>query len=192
LGQADREGKEKAGYKPMNKKGKHFPLLVLFIFFGGTNLSAQNDRWKVEEIVDTFGDKTGDRRLVYYTSGTFSNSATRDSHLDVLLYVNSPSWVSISVFEYGRYIINLDDTLFSYKTETIKIEHVPLQGEYTTRSLFNGKFERDETTSLIYLLKQGGLIQFRAYKNGSAYQFNVNADNFLNLLLEIFGNEKSS
>ena len=59
--------------------------------------------WMMGEYVDEFKEKTGKR---YFTNterikGTFSNSATEDSKLDVELLVDLKN-VSIKLYEYGR------------------------------------------------------------------------------------------
>jgi hypothetical protein len=85
-------------------------LSFLLILFTGISLFAQNnDVWETIETVDEFGDKTGDKRLVYQTTGTFSNSATRNSNIDVLLLVDRPDSVSVIVYEYGNYRVNLGE-----------------------------------------------------------------------------------
>jgi hypothetical protein len=159
-------------------------LSFLCILFTGISLFAQNNAsWEIVETVDEFGDKTGEKRLAYQTTGTFSDSTTRNSTLDVLLLIDNPDSVRVTVFEYGRYKISLDDAIFTYKIGDIKIETVFLRGRHI--------YEEDEKISLIYLLKQGGLIKFSVYKNGSSYRFDVNADAFLTLLSENFRNKEA-
>jgi hypothetical protein len=170
---------------------KIFYLLLLPVCFTAANLSAQSDVWEVVEIVDEFGDKTGDKRLAYQTSGTFTNSATRNSDLDVMLLVDNPRGVNIIVFEYGRYRVELNGGLFTYKIGDTRIEHVPIKGKHDSVRLQGRIDPRDEKTSLFYLLKQGGLIKFSVYEEGSTYRFDVNADGFLKLLSEVFTNTDS-
>jgi hypothetical protein len=165
-----------------------FFCLVLF-FIVGVNLFPQNDTWRVVEIEDAFGDKTGEKRLVYQTAGTFTNSVTTNSKLSVLLLVDNPRRVDIVVFEYGSYRVELDKGLFTYKINNSLIENVQIEGGWDHSSMRrNGTSPRDESTSLLHLLKQGGVIKFSVYQNSSKYRFDVNADNFIKLLSEIFVN----
>jgi hypothetical protein len=141
--------------------------------------------WKVVEIVDEFNDPTGDKRLSYWADGTFSDSAAQNSNATFLILVDSPFQVSVSAYKYGSYRERLDNSLFSYKIGNKKIANVPIQGKLILQ-------ERDETTSLLYLLKQGGLIQFSIREAYSSYRFDVQADEFSNLLSKTFKDEDFS
>ncbi|MCY4444837.1 MAG: hypothetical protein OXC44_08575 [Proteobacteria bacterium] len=63
--------------------------------------------WEVMEYKDKFGDNSGNRALRTKKSlnGSFSNSATSNSKLTVLLAVNSSSEIDIMLFEYGKYSV---------------------------------------------------------------------------------------
>jgi hypothetical protein len=171
---------------------KKLTFYLFFFLVFGMNLFAQNNVWHIVEIVDEFGDKTGDKRLAYQTVGTFTNSATTNSNLDILLLVDNPRTVSVVVFEYGKYRVDLNDGLFTYKVGDNRIENVPIEGEYDySVRRQDGITPHNEMTSLFYLLKQGGLVKFSVYENRSTYRFDVNADNFLKLLSETFINTDS-
>lgn len=68
-------------------------------------LANQNNTgiWEIDYYIDEFGDKTkvgyiNNRELI---KGSFSNSATQDSPLDVKFLISNPKDISIKLFEYA-------------------------------------------------------------------------------------------
>jgi hypothetical protein len=110
--------------------------VVLLLF--GQFIFAQNElsKWETVNIEDEFGDKTDEKRVAYQTTGKFSNSATSNSNLNVLILVDSPTDLSVVVFEYGKYKVNLKDAIFSYKIGKTIIDGVPLDGEFDMKYLW--------------------------------------------------------
>lgn len=161
-------------------------LKILFFLLISDVLFAQgiDSGWHIVNIKDAFGDETENKRVVYQTTGTFSNSATNNSYIDVLLLVDDPNSISVITYEYGQYCVNLDDAIYTYKIGSRIIDYCPLQGEFDMSFVFHPT--HDEKTSLFYILKQGGLIKCNVYQDGSTYRFNVNADGFRDLLSEAF------
>lgn len=60
--------------------------------------------WKIRYFVDRFGDKTNEAYITNKNRirGTFSNSATTNSKLDVIFIISSPSDIAIKLFEYAH------------------------------------------------------------------------------------------
>jgi hypothetical protein len=166
-------------------------ITVIFIFISCCALYSQaaNTKWDIVNTTDQFGDATERKRVVYQTTGIFSNSATTDSKLDVLILSDDPNSVFVTCYEYGKYRVDLTKALFSYKIGSSVIEGVPINGNYDLKYLSNPSY--DEKTSLLYLLKQGGEIKVRVYQDGSSYLFTINANGFLEALEKAFTGQEA-
>ncbi len=66
-------------------------------------LKAPTGIWKTRTYVDKFRESTSNRYITTASrlTGVFSNTATHNSQLDVALIIDSPSKISIMLFEYG-------------------------------------------------------------------------------------------
>jgi hypothetical protein len=159
----------------------------MFLVGLSVSLFAQENIWRIVEINDIFGDKTDKKRLVYQTTGTFSNSATQNSKLDVLLLVDNPKSVRIIAYKYGSSRVELDGGLFSYKVGTTTIEYVTIRGESAWLSKReSGSIQNGEAAALTNLLRQGQPIKIVVYKDGATYRFDVGTENYMKLSSEIF------
>ena len=74
--------------------------------------------WKINYFVDDFGDPTKDGYIAhdYYIKGTFSNSATTNSDLNVFVMISGAGRIGIQLYEYAG-----KNAVKAYSNETYKI-----------------------------------------------------------------------
>ena len=113
--------------------------------------------WMMGEYVDEFKEKTGER---YFTNthrieGTFSNSATEDSKLEVDLLVDLKGF-HIQLYEYGNNLLK------SSRYRVFKIIIQDKDGQrYDTAGVMNSGADRMGLASIITpIMKKGGPIKF--------------------------------
>lgn len=83
---------------------KFFVARICILFFISTSLFAE---WQIGNVVDDFGDPTGEKFVYTIVDGTFSNSATTSSSCSIRIlakYTVTPfpkeQWV-FEIHEYG-------------------------------------------------------------------------------------------
>jgi hypothetical protein len=80
-------------------------ILIIAVMLIGMSLTANANNWQVKHYVDEFGDKTGESYITTkkWVKGTFSNSATTNSKLNVKILIDADDIVSVSIklFEYA-------------------------------------------------------------------------------------------
>ena len=97
---------------------QYFVIIMLagFPFLGAAQL---NFEWETVEIVDEFGDVTGESAKSIYCSGVFSNSATSNSDLYARV-TEQNGMIIIQLFEYQSppsVALGLDDALGKIKVK---------------------------------------------------------------------------
>lgn len=83
-------------------------LLILLGLFLNTDTENDNKRdtiWEEAYYVDEFGAPTNEKYLRTVIYGTFSNSATTNSPLKVLMNVSKDSTIKIALYEYGSEMV---------------------------------------------------------------------------------------
>ncbi len=142
--------------------------------------SYESRAWKIDQFVDDFGEKKGDKYLFTLSDGQFSNSATSDSYLGVKILVEKKdAGIFLHEYSYDRpaakfigsgkiRMKNQDDkelTIFSYSEWNQK------GGLLVTGSDFN-KLKK-------FLIESKGLIKVAiSDEYSSSYQFNIDANWF--------------
>ena len=120
--------------------------------------------WEMDEYIDKFKEKTGEKFLSHRETikGTFSNSATEDSKLDVELLADLKG-VSIQLYEYGR---NLKKNSSSSSSNTFSID---IRDKNGGRHEFSGtmyagaaqvSLDKKWTADFHAIMKKGGPIKF--------------------------------
>ncbi|MBO4964730.1 MAG: hypothetical protein J6C81_00500 [Muribaculaceae bacterium] len=146
---------------------------------------TQTGEWKLKNYSDSFGDKTKNNYLVLTGNGEFSNSATSNSDLSALLFVDKNTF-SLKLLEYGSFIAKDDDA--PYQT-IIKDSEGNVHKFLLWNSGQSGEIGPILTTmgedysNLLKILDKGGeitvLMHYEKY-SPQDYRFKLNADGFKN------------
>ena len=137
--------------------------------------------WSVDYYVDDFGEPTKKAyiRNTNLISGTFSNTATQNSDLNVKILISNRSDISIMLYEYAH-----NNPVKAYSSESYK---VLIQDKYgkrynLTATNWSDRLSFNKTTSrkAHNILMKGGTIKFKIYESDtptSEYYFTIyNAD----------------
>ena len=133
--------------------------------------------WKVGHYVDEFGEptKTGYIRNLIPIRGTFSNTATQDSELDVILLITNENDISIQLYEYAG-----NNPVKAYSSEGYTII---VQAHNGDRIQFNGwnrsdriSLDKAASKKLHNCLMKGGNVKFRIFEmrnHTTQYNFSI-------------------
>lgn len=133
--------------------------------------------WKLDYYVDDFGDPTKDGYITNKNmiNGSFSNTATQDSRLNVRFLISDSSRISILLYEYAR---NNPVKSYSYDSYTVLVKDA--EGN---RSKFRAANTSDrlvlikaDSKKLHQILKAGGKTVFRITEDDSPttiYEFEI-------------------
>lgn len=137
--------------------------------------------WKINCYVDEWGEKTTKRYISTELNGTFSNSATTNSDLMVLILIDKES-IRIQLHEYGNNHPIKDKGFLNFKAKDKDgniYEFKTYNAKDGNNTVVNMEYEFDDTIVRNLLLK-GGEIKFVGCSSGSVldeYKFNIiNAD----------------
>lgn len=139
--------------------------------------------WKEDYYVDKYGDKTKQDYVYAYATGTFSNSATTNSKLEVE-WLFDIDGANLKLYEYGSSLIKgyLSSTEYyevSAKNEKGKEIEITASLEKNSDRLAM----RDEK-KIYNILSSGGIVKFVIINKESRinkYSFSINADGFKNM-----------
>ena len=118
--------------------------------------------WSVGYYVDDFGEPTkeGYIRNTSYITGTFSNTATQDSELNVKFLISNSSDISIQLYEYAG-----NNPVKSYSSESYTIliqdkdgKRLKLKAENYSERL---TFDKAASRQVHNVLMKGGSIKFK-------------------------------
>lgn len=136
--------------------------------------------WELKRYSDSFGDETNDKYLVLTGDGVFSNSATSNSDLKVVFFIDEDSF-SFRLFEYGSSPVKDDDAAYVTRIKDS-------EGNVHDFRLFNagqsgqiGTYGKDRYDEIVDILNKGGEITvLMSYNNYSQsdYRFKLNVDGF--------------
>lgn len=136
--------------------------------------------WQLKRYSDSFGDETDDKYLVLMGDGVFSNSATSNSKLKVVFFIDNDSF-SFRLFEYGSSPVKDDDA--AYVTRIRDSE-----GNIHNFRMYNagqsgqiGTYGSDKYNEIVDILSKGGeitvLMNYNHYGQ-SDYRFKLDVDGF--------------
>lgn len=141
--------------------------------------------WRIGHYVDEFGEPTKQGYITNtdYIKGTFSNTATQNSDLNVNFLITNSSNISIQLYEYAD-----NNPVKAYASE---LYHVYIQDKdgnrvslIATNRSDRLSFDQSGSRQVHRILIKGGLIKFRIEEvetSTSQYQFNIqNADYYDN------------
>lgn len=136
--------------------------------------------WELKRYSDSFGDETNDKYLVLMGDGVFSNSATSNSDLKVVFFIDEDSF-SFRLFEYGSSPVKDDDAAYVTRIKDS-------EGNVHDFRLYNagqsgqiGAYGKDSYDEIVDILNKGGEITvLMSYNNYSQsdYRFKLNVDGF--------------
>lgn len=81
-----------------------FAIAVSSVSYANTD-RIKHETWSLDNFTDEFGDKTRDRFISHWFSGTFSNTATTASSLRGYVQISKSEGVTISLWEYGNHVV---------------------------------------------------------------------------------------
>jgi len=132
------------------------------------NLTVENPLgiWKIKYYVDDFGDPTHQGYISTNLEGTFSNSATSNSKLNIIFIIGDK--ISFQLYEYGgRSEVK---GKISTKTYEILLKHngKKLNNKFKARNWSDRAImEKIQSEILMDYLKQGGKFQFFVNETGT-------------------------
>lgn len=137
--------------------------------------------WSVNYYVDDFGEPTKEAyiRNTNLISGTFSNTATQNSDLNVKVLITNKSDISIMLYEYAG-----NNPVKAYSSEGYQ---VLIQDKDGNRYKFRAtnwsdrlSFDKSTSTKVHNIFMKGGAIKFKIYESDTPtteYDFTIdNAD----------------
>lgn len=137
--------------------------------------------WSVGYYVDEFGEPTkkGYVRNTNVIRGTFSNTATQDSDLDVKLLITNSSDISIQLYEYAG-----NNPVKAYSPDSYTVLIQDKEGNRLKIRAVNYSerlgFDANESRKVHNALMKGGSLKFRITENDTPttqYEFTIeNAD----------------
>ena len=142
--------------------------------------------WELVRGVDEFGDPTGDTTLMANLEGTFSNSATTNSNLDVCVFYEAP-FFSFRLIEYGFNPANYHSSL----TVKIKVNDAVTTSIIDNRLTSNGFFavgsvnDKELYNALYEALTNGEKVKFVITSGSSTYNFTLMGKDFGELVKEL-------
>ena len=153
-----------------------------------TTTTAKPEVWELRYYVDEFDQPTSKWYVANrnYFTGTFSNSATENSKLNVIILVDAEK-VSFVLYEYGHNMVKNSYSKSNGYTIVMKdvsgtrhemSGYIPSQGD---RLILNDSYEK----KVVNALKQSGEVIFYIYDSDrtvNEYLFTVETDNFKNLI----------
>lgn len=153
--------------------------------------------WKIDRFVDEFGDYTNEYHIRNdkFIKGKFSNSATDNSDLLVLLLISDNNDSAIKLFEYGKK--RYENKPEYYKNSIHNSYIVLIKGKNNIKfelfaTNYSDRLNFDKKNSRIFhkILMKGGIIKFKikqGVRKGMAvdrkyshYSFNIQADGYGN------------
>lgn len=179
-------------------------LLATIFLLSSCATTETSDTWKMGYVLDDFGDQTDEVCVVGRFSGTFSNSATTDSDLEVEVIYNcsstrgGDSYFTIHLLEYCKKM----PTFYSDDNPTLKVkigdEIYEESLEYNTLGsdlwLVNRESFRSECYSPVFETLSDNTSDIRcvitAWK--STYEFTLEGSGFSSALLEAEDHELSA
>jgi len=132
--------------------------------------------WSVSHYVDEFGETSKDAFIIGSTQGTFSNSATENSNLNVDILIDGESKISIQLFEYAGKNPVKSGVEENYK---IKIKSSDSKTAVLYANNFSDRLTLNKKNSklLSSFMKKGGKLSFSIVEvseySSSSYKFDI-------------------
>ncbi len=138
--------------------------------------------WSVKYFVDNFGEPTKDSYITNTNliRGTFSNSATQNSKLDVKFLIPSSSRISIMLYEYAgsNPVKAYSSTWYEVFIQDKNKTRIRIFAENTSDRLL---FDKIDSRKIHNVLLKGGTVKFRIVENSiTNYEFAIKRADFYN------------
>ena len=152
--------------------------------------------WAIKYFVDDFGDPTDEGYIAhdYYIRGTFSNSATNNSNLNVYFLISGPDNIAVQLYEYAG-----NNPVKAYGTDEYKIMVKSSDGvkhsmsgrmyEGGNRIYIDPSSKKNHISKMHLILMSGGEVSVVISKSDyglSTYKFKVDADGYKNAFTQLF------
>jgi len=133
--------------------------------------------WSLNYYVDAFGEPTKKGYIQNYTgiSGTFSNTATHNSRLNVTILISNDSSIYLQLYEYGNSNPVKASSYRGYEAlvQDTEGERVKLRPSNNSDRL---KFSPEDSNEIHKILMKGGEVKFKIHetKNKTTeYSFSI-------------------
>jgi hypothetical protein len=134
--------------------------------------------WRIGKYIDEFGEPTDEGYITNteYIQGTFSNTATHDSALNVKFLITNSSDVNIQLYEYAG-----NNPVKAYSPDNYSVQLQDKDGNRNKLIAINYSdrlsFEKEASRIVHNALMKGGVIKFNIVEDDSPttrYQFEIN------------------
>lgn len=165
---------------------KKILLVVVIVLLASAILSIETG-WRYGNVVDDFGDNTGEKFLMNVDIGRFSNKFTYSS--DVLFRVAiQPEYMTIILFEYSEYQVNF------YKTKHVDIKiKIDNEEPYSIKGFV---FENSlsiigpQSDSLIEGFKRASCVKLFIVHKSSRYNLSIDCNGFTSKYNQLYKQNK--
>jgi|GEM_PF-3014702 len=150
--------------------------------------------WKVGRYVDDFGEPTNQKYITNRPKirGTFSNTATQDSALDVEFLIEGPKGISLMLYEYAG-----NNPVKAYSKDDYRVLVKDAEGHRITFTVSNYsdrlQFRGSDAQELHKMLTREGIIKFRIIEIDTPttnYSFSIiSADGYNNAYRKLSQNK---
>lgn len=137
--------------------------------------------WELRAYENEFGEKGAEKYLLLKGNGVFSNSATTNSKMTAILYVDKDEY-NFKLIEYDSYVVKSDHS-YSYriKDSTGEVYEMRLHNSESSGQMFS--WEPDFEKNMEKILSKGGTISISvrerdAYSTPDTYLFKLNVDGY--------------
>lgn len=138
--------------------------------------------WEMKSYKDEFGEEGASKYLVLMGSGVFSNSATTNSKMTAVLFLEKTGDFSFKLIEYSSSVVKSDDS-YDYRIKDS-------EGEVHEMTLYNGEesgqmssWSSDNKETMKKILNKGGVItvsvrERHAYSTPDTYLFKLDVTGY--------------
>lgn len=138
--------------------------------------------WEMKSYKDEFGEEGASKYLVLMGSGVFSNSATTNSKMTAILFMDKTGDFSFKLVEYSSSVVKSDDS-YDYRIKDS-------EGEVHEMILYNGEesgqmssWSSENKETMKKILNKGGIItvsvrERHAYSTPDTYLFKLDVTGY--------------
>jgi hypothetical protein len=142
--------------------------------------------WELKNYSDDFGEPTENKYLVLMGEGVFSNSATSNSRLQVVFFIDGDNF-SFRLFEYGSSPVKDDDHAYVTRIKDSEgvVHDFRLWNSGQSGQIGSMILSQSDYNEIVEILKKGGEIivtmKYSSYSD-SDYRFKLDVDGFDNAI----------
>ena len=138
--------------------------------------------WEIKSYKDEFGEEGAAKHLVLMGSGVFSNSATTNSEMTALLFMDKTGEFSFKLIEYNSSVVKSDDSYdYRIKDSTGEVYEMILYNDEESGQMSSWSSENKDIMKKI--LDKGGIITVSvrerdAYSTPDTYLFKLDVTGY--------------